>query len=170
MDVRIEVEAAQARIDEYLQPTPVIRSPELGELGGATVFCKLENLQPTGSFKVRGAFNKVLALPADTLDRGVVTASTGNHGAAVAYALGQLGVPGVVYVPDDTPQDKITAIGRLGASVERFGNDCVQTEECARRTAEERGQPFISPYNDPHIVAGQGVSVLEQESPALGEL
>ncbi len=161
MDVLTEVEAAEARINEYLEPTPVIQSPELGGLGGATVSCKLENLQPTASFKVRGALNKVLSLPAGALDRGVVTASTGNHGAAVAYALGQLGARGVVYVPDDTPPDKVIAIERLGAQVERFGDDCILTEEYARRVADERGMPYISPYNDPQIVAGQGTIALE---------
>jgi threonine dehydratase len=135
----------------------------LSQSGEAQVYCKLENLQHTGSFKVRGAMSKLCALTSEDLARGVVTASTGNHGAAVAYCARKLGTAGVVFVPEDASPTKVQAIERLGAQVRYYGKDCVEAEVHARRYAAEHEQTYVPPYNDPLVVAGQGTVGVELE-------
>lgn len=127
------------------------------------MFFKLENLQHTGSFKARGALNKVLTLARDELACGVVAASTGNHGAAVAFAAGKVGARAVVFVPENASRDKLNMVERLGAEVEFHGDDCMVAEVAARRHAEEQGMTYISPYNDPMVVGGQGTIGVELE-------
>jgi threonine dehydratase len=123
----------------------------------------LENLQHTGSFKVRGALNKVLSIPTDQRAQGVVAASTGNHGAAVAFALRKLGAPGVIFAPEHAIQSKIEIIKGLGTEVRTYGRDCAETEVYARNFAAENGLTFVSPYNDPQVVGGQGTIGVELE-------
>ncbi|GIV70795.1 threonine/serine dehydratase [Caldilinea sp.] len=154
------LEAGQ-RIRPYVRRTPLDESIALSEMGGDRVFLKLENLQYTGSFKLRGATNKLLSLSPETLARGVVAASSGNHGAAVAYALRRLGVKGVVFVPECAAATKVEAIQRYGAEVRRWGMDSVEAEQQARAFAAQSGRAYISPYNDWEIVAGQGTIGLE---------
>lgn len=161
MDVAREVALAEVRIRPHIKKTPLEESAYLSRLGGASVLCKLENLQYTGAFKIRGAMNKVLSLSSKERSQGVVTASTGNHGAGVAFSLKSLGAPGMVFVPETTPKAKAQAIELLGAKVERFGMDCAETEAHARAHAERNDMTYISPYNDPHVVAGQGTIGLE---------
>ena len=152
---------AEARIRPYVRETPVESSPLLGSMGDARVVLKLESYQLTGSFKLRGAMNKLLSLTPAERERGVVAASSGNHGAAVAYGVQALGTRGVVFVPEDAAATKIEAIRALGAEVRQGGADCVVSEAAARRYAKEHELSYLSPYNDPAVVAGQGTVGVE---------
>lgn len=157
---RAAQEAAE-RIRPHLRHTPLERSAPLAEESGAEVLCKLENLQHTGSFKARGALNKLLRVPRERLARGAVAASTGNHGAGVAYALRALEAPGLIFVPTDGLPSKLTAIERLGGELRRVDGDPVEAERAARRYAAENDLVYVSPYNDPDVVAGQGTVGVE---------
>lgn len=160
-----DIEEAARRIAPHVRRTPVEASPFLSRAAGAEVFLKLENFQITGSFKARGALHKLTTLDEDARRRGVVTASSGNHGAAVAYGAGRLGVAAQVFVPTVAASTKVGVIESYGARVERFGDDCVITEAHARAQADAQGQVYISPYNDPDVMAGQGTigaELLEQ--------
>jgi len=155
---RLPAEAVLAsnRIAPYIRQTPLEHSPFFSEQTGASVWLKLENLQLTGSFKLRGAFNKLLSMTAEERRKGAVAASSGNHGAAVAWAMSKLGVEGIVFVPENTSSVKVDAIRRAGARVEFFGNDGLDTETHAREYAAAEGMHYLSPYNDPVVIAGQG--------------
>jgi threonine dehydratase len=155
------ITAAESRIRPYIRETPVVESPALSERTGAHVWLKCENMQVTGSFKVRGATNRLMTLSDDARTRGVVAASSGNHGIAVAHAGRALGIPVTVYVPGFASPAKTTAMQRLGATVVRFGTDGLDTEVEARRSADELGVAYISPYNDLDVVAGQGTTGVE---------
>jgi len=161
MDMKRDVEAAERRIRSHIRPTPVESSNRLSELTGARVQLKLENLQITGSFKLRGAMNKILSLSAAERARGVVAASSGNHGTAVSYGLRALGCRGIVFVPVNASPAKVKNIRSYGAEVRTHATDSGITEVFARRYAEENGLAYISPYNDPVVVAGQGTLGLE---------
>jgi threonine dehydratase len=160
-DVHPLSEAAEKRIRRYVVETPVERSPALSELTGAQVYVKLENLQHTGSFKVRGALNKLLSLGEEERVAGVVAASTGNHGAAVAYGLAALAIPGIIFVPESASEAKVANIRRLGADLRFHGIDGGDTEIFARAYAGAHGMTYISPYNDWDVVAGQGTIGIE---------
>jgi threonine dehydratase len=150
------VRAAENRIRKLVRETPLERSARLEELSGVPCWVKLENLQHTGSFKVRGALNALLSLPREQLGNGVVAASTGNHGAATAFAAEAVGTRATVFVPENVSPTKLEAIRRLGAEIRRHGVDGIETEMAARRFADQTGRPYLSPYNDPAVVAGQG--------------
>jgi threonine dehydratase len=152
--------AAERRIRSRITETPLEPSP-LAASGGARLYLKLENLQHTGSFKARGAFSKLLSLDPEARSRGVVAASTGNHGAAVAYAAAALETQARIVVPSDAKPAKLAAIRALGGEVEVHGDDSAVAEAWARARAEEAGMPYISPYNDPEVVAGQGTIGIE---------
>lgn len=152
--------AANAMSD-YIRETPLDFSPHFSELTGARVWFKLENLQHTGSFKLRGAFNKILSLSEDEREKGCVTASSGNHGAACAYAMQKLGVRGIVFVPEQTSSTKVDAIKRAGAEIRFFGTDGLDTENRAREYAGEQGMAYLSPYNDEQVIVGQGTCGVE---------
>eukprot|EP00004_Rigifila_ramosa_P021602 TRINITY_DN5782_c0_g1_i1.p1 TRINITY_DN5782_c0_g1~~TRINITY_DN5782_c0_g1_i1.p1 ORF type:complete len:305 (+),score=68.27 TRINITY_DN5782_c0_g1_i1:175-1089(+) len=139
-------------------PAPAL-SARVG--GGVNILLKCENHQPTGSFKVRGAFNKLVGLSAEQRARGVVAASTGNHGMAVALAARRLGISATVFVPETCKDTKADGIAALGAAVVRHGTNCLDAELRARHTATETGQVFVSPYNDIDVVCGQGTIGLE---------
>lgn len=155
------VVAAKSRISEYVRPTLLEYSPQLSEETGAEVYLKLEFLQHTGSFKLRGAANKLLTLSPEDLAQGVITASTGNHGAAVLHIARQLGVQVEVYLPENANETKVEKLRKMGATITRIGSDSLISEQAARRDAAQRSVPFVSPYNDPDIVAGQGTMTLE---------
>lgn len=155
------VEAAAVRIAPHVRATPVEPSPELTRRAGADVVLKLENLQVTGSFKLRGAMSALTLLGAEARAGGVVTASSGNHGGAVAWGLRALGGRGIVFVPEDASPAKVAAIRECGAEVRAEGHDSGLSEVLARRHAEAAGLPYLSPYNDPGVVAGQGTIGLE---------
>ncbi len=152
---------AASRIAEHVVRTPLRRSSALSAATGAEVFCKLENRQETGSFKLRGATNRLLTLSDEQRDRGCVAASSGNHGAAVARAASQLGVDAIVFVPEQTIETKVARIRDSGADIRFFGTDGLDTELHARGYAEERGLFYLSPYNDPEVIAGQGTVGIE---------
>jgi threonine dehydratase len=156
-----EILRAEQRIRPCVRETPLDLSLVLSEIGGAQVYVKSENLQHTGSFKLRGAFNKLLSLTPAERAAGVITASSGNHGAATAYALRTLGATGTVFVPTTVAPLKEAMIRRYGAQIHKVGHDSGISEIEARRTADERGLLYISPYNDPQIIGGQGTIGVE---------
>ena len=151
-----DIVLAANRIGPNVRETALDHSPYFSELTGANVFMKLENLQHTGSFKLRGAFNKLLQLTPEQRRTGCVTASSGNHGAAIAFAMKKLGITGVIFVPEQTSSAKVDAIKRSGGDVRLFGTDGLDTETHARAYAAENNMAYLSPYNDDDVVAGQG--------------
>lgn len=169
IDIAAEARAAYRRIGPYIRETYLEQSPFYSWKGGAEVFLKLENLQYTGSFKVRGALNKILALSQDEIARGAVTASTGNHGAAVAFGLRMVEADGIVFVPESASPTKIASIKRLGGTIRRFGKDPVETEDYAREYAAEHRMAYIPPYNDPLVIGGQATVGIELDR-QLGEI
>jgi threonine dehydratase len=154
--VAARTRALSAAIREHTVVTPLVRIPTATESGGAEILLKCEHQQRTGSFKVRGALAKLLSLSRDERDRGVVAASTGNHGLGVAYALAALGGQGVVCVPEHASPVKVAAIRRYGAEVRVLGQVPAETEVLARRMAAGAELTYISPYNDLDVIAGQG--------------
>jgi threonine dehydratase len=159
--VKLLVDAADARIRPHVRETPLEPSPVLSGLSGATVYLKLENLQRTGSFKVRGAFNRLLSLTPQERARGVVAASSGNHGAAVALGMSTIGIAGVIFVPESASRAKVDKIRQLGGEIRTAGGESGATEILARAYAAERDMIYISPYNDEAVIAGQGTIGLE---------
>lgn len=159
-DLPSTVRQAAERIRPWVRRTPVERSPRLSD-DGVEVYLKLENHQLTGSFKLRGATHKLLSLSAEERRRGAVAASSGNHGAAVAFALSRLDAKGVVFVPEDASPAKVEAIRSYGCEVRLEGADCVLSEALARQYGATTGAVYISPYNDPWVVAGQGTLGVE---------
>lgn len=133
----------------------------IGAGSGADLHLKLENEQHTGSFKARGAFSKLLSLEPAALARGVITASTGNHGAAVAFAARELGIVARVVVPGNADAGKVAAITALGGNVLVHGEDSAVAETYARTLAASEDLPFVSPYNDLDVAAGQGTAGIE---------
>ncbi len=160
-NIKKEVQLAEKRIRLHIRETILEHSLYLSQHGNANVYCKLENLQFTGSFKTRGAMNKVLSLTPEEQRHGVVSASTGNHGAAVAFSLNKLNTSGIIFVPEIASSNKVEAIERLGAEVRYFGQDCVEAEAHARKYASENQMTYISPYNDLQVAAGQGTIGIE---------
>ena len=154
--MREEVEAADLRIRPLVRETPLEREPGWSRDWGCEVYLKLENHQVSGSFKIRGAVNRLLTMPVSQRALGVIAASTGNHGTAVAYAALQFGVPAIVYVPEGASAAKLEAIRVLGAEIRVHGKDGVESEIEARRAADASGRVYVSPYNDPQVVIGQG--------------
>ncbi|MEO6595994.1 MAG: threonine/serine dehydratase [Planctomycetota bacterium] len=164
-DVAVAVREASTQLAALVERTPTVPSPWWSKATGAEVRLKLENVQVTGSFKLRGASNALCRLPADRLRRGVVAASSGNHGLGLAAAASRLQVSATVFVPKTTPDAKRHAIAAYGAEVLVHGDDCVVTEQHARDVAEASGRHYVSPYNNSHVIAGQGtvaVELLEQ--------
>jgi threonine dehydratase len=163
LDVAKETLEAEARIRPHIRHTPLEHSAFFSSLTGGDVYLKLENTQITNSFKLRGAVNKLLSLDDEERARGIITASTGNHGAATAWALARFGIAGTIFVPNTASTAKVENLRRLGAHLEFVGDDCVDTEIFARRTAEESGRVFVSAYSDPKIIGGQGTIGIELE-------
>ncbi|HXR65713.1 MAG TPA: threonine/serine dehydratase [Ktedonobacteraceae bacterium] len=161
MNVLADILQAEQRIRSYVRETPLEYSWPLSALTGSQVFLKLENLQYTGSFKLRGAMNALLTLTPEQRARGIVTASSGNHGHAVAFGLHSLNVPGVIFVPEGTSSTKITAIRHYGADLRIWGDDSVKTEGYARAYAAQQDMVYISPYNDRSVIGGQGTIGVE---------
>jgi threonine dehydratase len=159
-----DIEAAAARLAGRVWRTPVERSAALSERTGADVWLKCECFQATGSFKLRGALNRLLTLEGDALARGVVTASAGNHGLGVAEAAARLGAHATVVVPETAAPTKIHALRRYekrGVELLLAGADYDAAEARALELARETGRPFVSAYNDPAVIAGGGTAALE---------
>ncbi len=151
-------------IKNYIVKTPLKYSKRLSKETNSNIFLKLENLQKTGSFKARGALNKILNI---NVKDEVLAASSGNHGAAVSYALSQKNMKGTIYVPNNVKKSKVENIESFGSKVIKFGDDCLDSENEAIRLSKENNLTFVSPYNDLEIISGQGtigVEILEQNS------
>jgi threonine dehydratase len=156
-----DIQQAQKNIASYAKLTPLIPSRFLSELCKANVFLKLENQQLTRSFKIRGVINKLLSLTPEQKARGVITASAGNHGQAVAYGAKKLGFQAKIVVPTHAPQVKVEGIRRFGAELLLYGETYDEAEKKAKELAVQEGKLYISPYNDERIVAGHGTVGLE---------
>ena len=156
-----DVYLARQRVATLARKTPLLLSPLLSERAGGEVYLKLENLQETGSFKLRGATNRVLGLTDEEKARGVITVSSGNHGRAVSYVAGRLGINAVVCLSERVPGNKVQAIRQLGAEAVVRGEGYDAAVEHAVRLQQERGLTMIEPFDDPHIAAGQGTIGLE---------
>ncbi len=154
-----EVQRAVRRLADQGLNTPMREALAL-EPGGSLLL-KMESFQPTGSFKIRGATNRILALTDEERSRGVIAASTGNHGAAVAYAAQKAGVSAQVVIPEPTPEGRAAAIRSRGATVIRHGAECGEAEAHARELSRTSGRVFLSPYNDPLVMSGQGTLAVE---------
>ena len=148
-------------IEQYIHCTPVIHSPYLSQLADADVHLKLDSLQKTGSFKFRGAMSKLTSLSENEQNSSVYAASTGNHGAAVAFGASMLGMKGKVIVPEGTLQSKLELIKLYGGEIEFFGSDCLNAEERAQELVKEKSGIYVSPYNDEAVVRGQGTCAVE---------
>ena len=153
MNLHDDIARASERIAPHVLRTPLLRTPFID---GMDVYLKLESEQHTGSFKARGALNKLLSLTAEERAAGVITASTGNHAQGFARALAIAGGRGVVCLPENADPGKVEALRRYGVELDFHGRDCLATERYAKRRAAETGLAWVSPYNDPEVVAGQG--------------
>ena len=156
-----DIKAARERIAGAVYYSPCLPSIPLSELTGIEIFCKLDNLQRTGSFKERGARNALAQLPQEQQKRGVIAASAGNHAQALAYQGSLLGIPATVVMPKFAPLLKITNCQKLGATVVLHGNDFGEAKARADEIAKEKGLAYIDGYDDPAIIAGQGTMGLE---------
>jgi threonine dehydratase len=157
----MDVLAARQRIAPYLQPTPLHRYPALDALAGAQLWVKHENHQPVGAFKVRGGINLVSQLSDDERRRGVISASTGNHGQSIAYAANVLGVRAIICVPDGANPVKVESMRALGAEVMFGGRDFDDARERCEKLAAEYGYRYVHSANEPALVAGVATCSLE---------
>lgn len=163
----MEIQSSQAvdRIAGIIRETPLHRSAAFSDATAADVYFKLENQQHTGSFKLRGASNCLMSLSPQQRSAGCVAASSGNHGAAVAYAMRELEIGGVIFVPEQTSTAKVDAIRSYGGDVRFFGTDGLDTEQHARQFAADNDMYYVSPYNDATVIAGQstcGTEIIAQ--------
>ncbi|RUR13825.1 threonine/serine dehydratase [Legionella sp. km772] len=161
LNFKTAVSDAKSRINSYVRETPLEYSASLSKITQTKLYLKCENLQYTRSFKVRGAFNKILSLSAQQRAQGIVTASTGNHGAAVAFCLAKLNMAGTIFVPEHVSPVKEANIRNYSDSLRHYGHDSVLTELHALDYAKNQHLPYISPYNDELIISGQGTIGLE---------
>jgi threonine dehydratase len=164
-----DVEAARERIRGAIYESPCVESIPLSQLTGAHVYCKLDYLQRTGSFKERGARNALLQLPAAARERGVIAASAGNHAQGVAYHGALLGIPVTVVMPAFAPLIKVSNCRQLGATVVLHGADLGEARARAEAIAAHDGLTFIHPFDNEHVIAGQGTMGLEilEQTPAV---
>ena len=153
-----DVDAAAARIKGVALRTPLVSSPVLDERLGARVFLKAETLQRTGSFKFRGAYNKISQIASDRRINGVVAYSSGNHAQGVAHAAALCGVPAVIVMPQDAPRAKRERTAALGAEVVLYDRDTQDRAGIARDICAKRGATLVPPFDDPAIIAGQGTA------------
>jgi len=156
-----EIERARERLDGVARVTPVFPSETLSRLAGRPVRLKAENLQRTGSFKIRGAYVKLSSLEPEQLAAGVVASSAGNHGQAVAWAARELGAPARIFMPQDSAMAKVDATRNYGAEVELTGAAFEETLQTALEYIERTGATFVHPYEDTFVIAGQGSIGLE---------
>ena len=165
-----DVDSAARRLAGVALRTPLISSPVLDALTGAHVFLKAETLQRTGSFKFRGAYNKLSSIPADKRAGGVVAFSSGNHAQGVAHAAKLLDMPSVIVMPFDAPRPKRERTQAFGAEVVLYNREKEDREAIARSIADTRGATLVPPYDDPFIIAGQGTAGREimEDMTALG--
>jgi threonine dehydratase len=167
-----DIELARKALTGQVLRTPMLPAPRLSELTGADVYVKYENLQVTNSFKDRGAFIKLASLSEAERARGVIAMSAGNHAQAVAYHAGRLGIRATIVMPETTPFVKVEATRAHGAEVVLEGEGVSEAQARAQDLARQRGLTFVHPYDDEHIIAGQGTIALEMldEVPELAVL
>jgi threonine dehydratase len=156
-----DIEAARARLDGVARVTPVYRSETLSREVGREVKLNAENLQRTGSFKIRGAYNRISMLSDEERAAGVVAASAGNHGQAVAWAAREVGAKARIFMPEDAPMAKVEATRNYGAEVELTGPAIEEALDACGAYAADSGATFIHPFEDPRVIAGQGTIGLE---------
>ena len=164
-----EIEEARARIDEHVVTTPCAKSEWFSKLTGSKTYFKLENLQMTGSFKERGALNKILTLTAAEREHGVIAASAGNHAQGVAYHAGRLGIPATIVMPERTPLIKVQNTRSFGAKTVLSGGNFDEAYAESRRLQKEKNLTFVHPFDDEMVIAGQGTIGLEllEQNPYL---
>ncbi len=164
-----DIEEARRRLGDSIFATPCARSETFSQLCGCTTFFKLENLQMTGSFKERGALNRLLTLSPAEKERGVIAASAGNHAQGVAYHARRLGIAATIVMPEHTPLIKVTSTRRYGAVVVLHGASYDDAYAEARRLEGAGGMVFVHPFDDPLVIAGQGTLGLEliEQNPYL---
>nr|WP_070959648.1 threonine/serine dehydratase [Hyphomonas sp. Mor2] len=153
--------SARKRIKDYVETTPILTSSAIDHIAGARVLIKAECLQQTGSFKLRGATNRLLQIPKKRRDRGVVAFSSGNHAQGVARAARRLGMPALIVMPSDAPSVKTEGVEADGAEVRLYDRNTESREEIAAAIAQERGAVLVPSFDDPMIIAGQGTVGLE---------
>jgi threonine dehydratase len=156
-----EIKAAAHRIQPYLPPTPLVKSVHYSERLGADIYLKLESLQPTHSFKVRGAFNAALSLSNDKRNRGLVTATGGNHGLALAHIARELETPATIFVPESTTPERRALIQEYGARVIVHGRDWDDANDMAVQFSSEEHRTYIHPFDNRQMIAGAGTIVPE---------
>src|SRR3984893_15386303 len=156
-----DIESARKRLDGTVKPTPLMTTPTLDQLIGARVIIKPENLQKTGSFKIRGAFNFIAAMIEAEKKRGVVAASAGNHGQALAWAASRAGVKATIVMPRTAAIAKIAATRSYGQTVELAGADYLEAHRAAEEICARTGAVFVDAYDDPFVISGQGTVGLE---------
>jgi threonine dehydratase len=152
---------ARRKIRNLVTKTPTYLSNVFSQRTGAEVYLKLECFHPGGVFKIRGAVNKICSLSPSELERGLVTASSGNHGLAVAYAAKIYGAKAVVVVPENAVKEKVEAIESYGAEIVKYGKDYDEAYSKALEIQKEAGTTFVHPFDDPFVIAGQGTVGLE---------
>lgn len=165
-----DIQAAAARIDGIVRRTPLLESARLNDRIGGRLLVKAECLQHTGSFKFRGAYNRLAAMDPKTRARGILAYSSGNHAQGVARAAQMFGVPATIIMPRDAPAMKQRNTAEYGATIVLYDRHGESREEIGRQIAAEQGLTLVKPYDDPLIMAGQGTSGLEcaQQCAALG--
>ena len=160
-DIQKEITDAESRIRKHIRETPLEFSPRLSRQGRCRVYLKLECTQISGSFKYRGALNKYLSLPEHKRREPVITASSGNHGAALAQIIHSFGGKGKIFIPENASPAKVEDLRLYGIDLILHGHDCIMSETLAQNIARQEGLEFISPYNDPKIIGGQGTIGIE---------
>src|SRR5215469_15705670 len=156
-----EIERAGRRLAGIIKPTPLLRSDTFDRLVGSQIFLKPENRQKTGSFKIRGAFNRLASMSAEEARRGVIAASAGNHGQALSYAATRAGIRGTIVMPRSAAIAKIDATRGYGQNVVLEGNDYQEARMAALELQRRSGAVFVDAYDDPFVIAGQGTIGLE---------
>ncbi len=152
---------AREHLKNVLLPTPLIYSPIFSEESGNNIYIKPENLQKTGAFKIRGAYNKMLKLTEAEKQRGVIASSAGNHAQGIAYAARELGIKAVIVMPKTTPLIKVQSTKKYGAEVVLYGDVYDDAYQKAKELEEKEGYVFVHPFNDPDVLEGQGTIALE---------
>ena len=156
-----DIEKAHQRISDHIHNTPILTSDSLDNELGSNLFFKCENFQKTGSFKIRGATNSILQLNAKEIKNGIITTSSGNHGAAVAFIADKIGTSSKIIMPNNTPKNKIENVQRYGGEIFYCEPNIKSREDTLEKMIQKSGGSIIHPYNDEKIIAGQGTAAKE---------
>ena len=156
-----DIEKAHQRISDHIHNTPILTSESLDNELGSNLFFKCENFQKTGSFKIRGATNSILQLNDTEIKNGIITTSSGNHGAAVAFIANKIGTSSKIIMPNNTPKNKIENVQRYGGEIFYCEPNIKSREDTLERMIQKSGGSIIHPYNDERIIAGQGTAAKE---------